>query len=87
MGLCYFQGRQAIEWVIDKIDAEVKEIASSAVKSTDELFTHTKKSFDDITTTARKSMDDISSAAKKSFDDLQNLGNVPSRTHQHFPKI
>lgn len=81
------KGRQAIEWVIDKIDAEVKEIASSAVKSTDELFTHTKKSFDDITTTARKSMDDISSAAKKSLDDLQNLASVPTRTNQNLPKI
>ncbi|XP_023721625.1 protein slowmo [Cryptotermes secundus] len=81
------KGRQAIEWVIDKIDAEVKEIASSAVKSTDELFTQTKKSFDDITTTARKSMDDISSAAKKSLDDLQNLASVPKRTNQHLPKI
>jgi hypothetical protein len=30
--------------VTDKIDAEVKETASSAVKSTDELFTHTQRS-------------------------------------------
>ena len=83
----WFQGRQAIEWVINKLDAEVKEIASTAVKSTDELFTHTKKSFDDITITARKSMDDISSAAKKSLDDLHNLANVPTRTNQNLPKI
>lgn len=81
------KGRQAIEWVINKLDAEVKEIASTAVKSTDELFTHTKKSFDDITITARKSMDDISSAAKKSLDDLHNLANVPTRTNQNLPKI
>ncbi|XP_069698308.1 protein slowmo [Periplaneta americana] len=81
------KGRQAIEWVIDKIDAEVKEITNSAVKSTDELLSQTKKSIDDITMTARKSMDDISSAAKKSLDDLQNLANVPTRTNQSLPKI
>lgn len=67
------KGRQAIEWVIGKIDAEVKEIANSACKSTDEIITHTKKSLDDITTTARKSMDDISTKAKKSLDDIQQL--------------
>lgn len=67
------KGRQAIEWVIDKIDAEVKEIASSACKSTDEIFNSTKKSIDDITTTARKSMDDISTKAKKSLDDIQQM--------------
>lgn len=73
--------------MINKIDAEVKGIASTAVKSTDELFTHTKKSFDDITITALKSMDDISTAAKKSLDDLHNLANVPTRTNQNIPKI
>jgi hypothetical protein len=64
------KGRQATEWVINKIYAEVKEIASTAVKITDGLLTQTKKSFDDITITALKSMDDISTAAKKSLDDL-----------------
>ncbi|XP_067007178.1 protein slowmo [Anabrus simplex] len=81
------KGRQAIEWVIGKLNAEVKEITTTAVKSTDDLLTQTKKSLDDITTTALKSMDDISSAAKKSLDDLQNLTNVPNRTNQSLPKI
>ena len=62
------KGRQAMEWVINKLDNEVKEFATSAVKSTDELLHQTKKSFDDITTTAKKSMDDISHKAMKSFD-------------------
>ncbi|XP_046386772.1 protein slowmo isoform X2 [Ischnura elegans] len=57
------KGRQAIEWVISKLDSEVKGIASSAARSTDELLMNTRRSIDDITT-----------AAKKSFDDLQNLG-------------
>ncbi|CAG2053183.1 unnamed protein product [Timema podura] len=49
------KGRQAIEWVISKIDAEVKELANSAVKSTDELLMQTKKSLDEITNSARNS--------------------------------
>ncbi|XP_063234803.1 protein slowmo [Bacillus rossius redtenbacheri] len=78
------KGRQAIEWVIGKIDAEMKELASSAAKSTDELITQTKKSLDDITTSARKSMDEISSAAKKSLDDLSSF---KPRTNQNIPKF
>lgn len=77
------KGRQAIEWVISKIDLEVKDLASSAAKSTDDLL----KSLDGITVTARRSMDDISSAAKKSLDDLQNLASVPNRTKQEIPKF
>lgn len=66
------KGRQAMEWVISKLDAEVKDLASSAVKSTDELLNQTKKQLDDITMTAKKSMDDISQKAMKSFDDMQS---------------
>lgn len=67
------KGRQAIEWVIGKIDAEIKELASTACKSTDELLSQTKKSLDDITSTARRSMDDISSKAKRSLDDIEKF--------------
>lgn len=67
------KGRQAIEWVIGKIDSEIKELASTACKSTDELLSHTKKSLDDITSTARRSMDDISSKAKRSLDDIEKF--------------
>ncbi|KAJ8726373.1 hypothetical protein PYW07_001071 [Mythimna separata] len=67
------KGRQAIEWVIGKIDAEIKELASTACKSTDELLSHTKKSLDDITSTARRSMDDISTKAKRSLDDIEKF--------------
>lgn len=63
------KGRQAMEWVINKIKEEVKDVT----RSTDEIFSHTKKSFDDITSSAKKSMDDISEKAKKSLDDMQNL--------------
>ncbi|CAH0404832.1 unnamed protein product [Chilo suppressalis] len=67
------KGRQAIEWVIGKIDSEIKELATSACKSTDELLTQTKKSIDGITSTARRSMDDISTKAKRSLDDIEKF--------------
>ncbi|XP_059477348.1 protein slowmo [Neocloeon triangulifer] len=49
------KGRLAMEWVISRLDAEVKEI------------THEVKEF---TTHARKSTDDFIKTAKKSFDNL-----------------
>lgn len=67
------KGRQAMEWVINKLDTEVKEFASSAAKSTDEFLNHTRKSIDDITLSAKKSMDDISHKTMKTLDELQNL--------------
>lgn len=57
------KGRQAMEWVIGKLDAEVKDFASSAVKSTDELLHQTKKSLDDISHKAMKSLDQIPNIA------------------------
>jgi len=55
------RGRQGLEWVINKINAEVKEIALSA----DDLLAQTKKSLDGITDSARKSIDDLSTTTKK----------------------
>ncbi|XP_018573340.1 protein slowmo [Anoplophora glabripennis] len=63
------KGRQAMEWVITKINDEVKDLT----RSTDEIFSHTKKSLDDIASSAKKSMDDISQKAKKSLDDIHRL--------------
>lgn len=76
------KGRQAMEWVIGKLNNEVSDLANSAVKSTDEIFLHTKKSLDDMTVSAKKSMDDISSKAKKSFDDIHSLA-----ANQSLPKL
>lgn len=85
-----FQGRQAIEWVIDKINTEVVELKNNAVKSTDEILSHTKRSIDDITSSAKKSMDEFSTAAKKSFD-LHGLHNGNKSKDmpklQHWPLI
>lgn len=66
------KGRQAIEWVIGKIESEVKELKNSAMLTTDELISHTKKSLDDIAHSARKSMDDFSSKAKNTMENLAN---------------
>uniref|UniRef100_A0A1L8DVK4 Putative member of the intramitochondrial sorting protein family n=1 Tax=Nyssomyia neivai TaxID=330878 RepID=A0A1L8DVK4_9DIPT len=54
------KGRQGLEWVIGRLNSEVKGIAESACKSTDEIITQTKKSLDDITVSARKNMDELS---------------------------
>lgn len=59
------KGRQGLEWVISKINTEVKVMTEAVTKSTDEILSQTSKSFDDMTETARKSMDEFSSAAKQ----------------------
>lgn len=59
------KGRQGLEWVIAKINSEVKGIAETAAKSTDELIMTTKKSIDGMTESALKSMDEISAKATK----------------------
>ncbi|KAG5900728.1 hypothetical protein JTB14_038246 [Gonioctena quinquepunctata] len=63
------KGRQAMEWVINKLNEEVKDLT----RSTDELLCQTKKSLDDIASSAKKSMDDISTKAKRGLDDMQKL--------------
>ncbi|XP_030755037.1 protein slowmo [Sitophilus oryzae] len=63
------KGRQAMEWVINKINEEVKDFTESA----DEILHHTKKSLDDLTFSAKKSMDDISQKAKRSWEDMPHL--------------
>lgn len=59
------KGRQGLEWVISKLNSEVKGIAETAAKSTDELIMSTRRSIDDMTESARKSMDEISAQAAK----------------------
>lgn len=79
------KGRQAMEWVLKKINEEINEFSSHAVKNTEEILSNTKKSLGEITETAKKSMDDLSSAAKKSLDDLQNITSKP--TPQPDPQL
>jgi len=59
------KGRMGLEWVISKLNSEVKGIAETAAKSTDELIMCTRRSIDDMTESARKSMDDLSAQAAK----------------------
>lgn len=56
------KGRQAMEWVINRLNEEVKDLQ----RSTDEILLNTKKY-------AKKSMDDISQKAKKSLDEINSL--------------
>lgn len=54
------QGRQAIEWVISKIETEMKDIKNSAVKNTDEIITQTRRSIDEFrSSAARMSLDEM----------------------------
>lgn len=59
------KGRQGLEWVINKINTEVNELTTTAVKSTEELFSHTRKVINDTTDSARKSMDELSTQTQK----------------------
>ncbi|XP_014212734.1 protein slowmo [Copidosoma floridanum] len=79
------KGRQAIEWVIDKIDAEVKDLANTAAKTTDELLESTRRQLDDLTTMTKRSMDEIQKTAKKSFEEVHNLATPPSSSS--MPKL
>ncbi|KAL2713314.1 protein slowmo, partial [Vespula squamosa] len=55
-------GRQAMEWVIEKLHLE----------EFDDLLTQTVRQFDDLTSKTRRGMDDLQSAIK-SFDEIHNL--------------
>lgn len=65
------QGREAMEWIIKKINIEVEDFMTTYKRGTSEL----KNSFGKIQDSARKSMGDISNALKD-MDDLQNLANA-----------
>lgn len=84
------QGRLAIEWVIQKINDEIKDLSTStvsAIKSTDEFINSTKRSIDDIAHTAKKSMDDLSTAAKKSLDDFLPTSAPQTPPSMPLPKF
>lgn len=68
-----FKGRDAMEFVISKINREVEELVSTYKRSTNEIFSHTKRSIEEITESALRSVDDISLVAKKSVDELSDV--------------
>ncbi|KAK7602976.1 hypothetical protein V9T40_002975 [Parthenolecanium corni] len=53
------KGRQAIEWVITKIETEMTDLKNSAVKNKDEIITQTRKSIDDFRSSTRKTLDEM----------------------------
>ncbi|MPC32774.1 protein slowmo-like isoform X1 [Portunus trituberculatus] len=67
-----FKGRDAMEFVISKINREVEDLVSTYKRSTSEILDHTKRSLGEITESALRSVDDISLAAKKSVDGLSD---------------
>lgn len=68
-----------------KLDAEMKDIANTAVKSTDELLSQTRRQIDDITNKTKRGMDDLQHAAKKSLDEIHTFTAPPSP--QAMPKL
>jgi len=64
------KGREAMEFVISKINREVEDLVTKYKQTITELETTTKKSIGEITESAMRSVDDISLAAKKSVDEL-----------------
>lgn len=56
------KGRQAMEWVIDKIKVEAQELSTEAMKLSEEAMK--------LSTEARKHFDSVSSEAKKHWDNV-----------------
>lgn len=73
-----FKGREAMEWIIKKIDVEVEEFMHTYKRSTSEL----KNSIGKFQDTAKKSIGDISSALIKE-NDFQNI----AKPNKPFPRI
>lgn len=67
------KGRQAMEWVITKINNEVQELTHKTVKGMDELTVSAKKSIsvvEDLTSSAKKGMDDLNHFAEETLPNL-----------------
>lgn len=66
------KGREAIEWIVQKLESDVKELANSASNATNDLINETRRQFQDLKSQTKRSMDDLQNAAKKSFDKLSS---------------
>lgn len=60
------KGRQAMEYVINKLNDEVKDLT----RSTDEILNQTRRSIDDIALKAKRSLDDIQNLRTGNFTEL-----------------
>lgn len=75
------KGREAIEWVIQRMDSDLKQVANAASNSADVLLQQTKQQIQDFTTMTKRTMDDLQHSAFKSLDGIQNLTG-PQATSQ-----
>lgn len=66
------KGRQGIEYIAQKLEAEVKELANSASNATNDLINETRRQFQDLKSQTKRSINDLQNAAKKSFDKLSS---------------
>lgn len=67
------KGRQAMEWVISKINDEVHELTHKTVKGMDEITFTAKKGIsvvEDLTTSAKKGMNDFNHFAEETLPNL-----------------
>jgi len=81
------KGRHAMEWVLRRINDEIKELTSTVEKNKEEFLNNTKKSLDDMTVTAKKSMDETLTRAKKSLSDLTQIAPEPTPKANPIPDL
>jgi len=76
-----------MEWVLRRINDEIKELTSTVEKNKEEFLNNTKKSLDDMTVTAKKSMDETLTRAKKSLSDLTQIAPEPTPKANPIPDL
>jgi len=67
------KGRDALEWIICKINENVEDLVTTAKNTSTEVITTTRRSITEITDTASRSVDDLSVCAKKSVDGISDV--------------
>jgi len=81
------KGRMAMEWVLRKINDELKEFSFNVEKNKDEFINQTIKSLDDMTVNAKKSMDVTLTRAKKSLTDLTQITTESKTNSPPIPDL
>jgi len=71
------KGRQAMEWVLRKINDELKEFTYSVEKNKDLFFNQTKKSIDELSLQAKKSLDELSALTAKPSSSVPHPHTMP----------
>jgi len=68
-----FKGRDALEWIICKINTNVEDLVATAKNTSTEVLTTTRRSITEMTDSASRSVDDLSMCAKKSVDEISDV--------------